>query len=248
MKPIKILFIATSNNTIGETNIQTGVWLESLAAPYYIFKDAGIDISIASPYGGCIPFDPQSRSIIVATQKTKRFLQDKQAMDLVSSALILNTIKNEEFDAVFLPGGHGSLWDLTNNASLTHLLGSFIARYKPVALVCQGVASLLTLVNDSGQLWITGKRITGFSNSEERATGLMASIPFLLEDKLISAGSLYSKSVDYTSYVVIDGHVITGQNPASAEQAAKKMLSLLQTNKYSSPVYPQSSLNKSSSL
>lgn len=248
MRVNKILFIATSNSSIGTTTGQTGVWLEELATPYYIFKEAGADISIASPLGGKVPLDPKGQSIIVATRRTKRFLQDRQAMDFIADSGTFEKIEINTFDAVFLPGGHGCLWDLTNNVLLKLLLEGFIFQHKPMALQSQAVASMLTLQNPDGGLWIKDKRVTAFSNSEEKSTGLASVVPLLIENELISVGALYSKCEDYASYVVVDGNIITGQNPASAEAVAKQTLAQLQRNEYFSVVKREQLINKSSSL
>ena len=248
MRVNKILFIATSNSSIGTTTGQTGVWLEELATPYYIFKEAGADISIASPLGGKVPLDPKGQSIIVATRRTKRFLQDRQAMDFIADSMTFEKIEINTFDAVFLPGGHGCLWDLTNNVLLKLLLEGVIFQHKPIALQSQAVASMLTLQNPDGGLLIKDKRVTAFSNSEEKSTGLASVVPLLIENELISVGALYSKCEDYASYVVVDGNIITGQNPASAEAVAKQTLALLQCNEYFSVVKREQLINKSSSL
>ena len=235
---MKVLIITTSHDKMGDTNAKTGVWLEEFSAPYYVFKEAGAEVTIASPKGGLVPLDPKSQSIIVATQSTKRFLKDQEAMDFLSSAIPLEELKAENFDAVFLPGGHGPLWDLANNIQLKQLLEAFYQQDKPIGSVCHGVVSLLTLYNDQGELVIKGKHVTSFSNSEEESAGLTKVVPFLLENSLRSAGALYSKGPNYVCYVMADGNIITGQNPASSEDVAKKMIVLVRHNEFISKLQP----------
>ncbi|MEP7374966.1 MAG: type 1 glutamine amidotransferase domain-containing protein [Chitinophagaceae bacterium] len=228
MKPTKVLFVSTSHDKMGDTNYRTGVWLEELAAPYYVFTEAGFEITIASPKGGPVPLDPKSESIIMATQTTKRFLKDEKAMNFLSDSTPLEEVKAEDFDAVFLPGGHGPMWDIAGNKIVKQLLEAFNSENKPIAAVCHGAAGLLALQNDTGELLIKDKQLTGFSNSEEESAGLTKVVPFLLETKLISLGAIYSKGPNYVSHVVIDGNIITGQNPASSEGVAKKTVALVQ--------------------
>jgi len=248
MQQNKVLFIATSNNKIPGSVYKTGLWLETLAVPYYLFKETGIEVTIASPDGRSIPIDPKSQSIIVATRTTKRFLLDNDAKEFLSSSLPLEEVSADQFDAVFITGGHGALWDMADNSVLNQVMQDFLFQSKPIAVLAQGVVCLLTLLNDSGGLWIEGKKITSCSNGEEKATGLAAIVPFLLESKLISLGTVYSKGSDYSSHVVTDGNVITGQNPASAETAANKMLSLLRNNRPVSLADRQLMPTRSSSL
>lgn len=228
MKSIKVLFVTTSHDRMGDTNDKTGVWLEELAAPYYVFKDAGAAVTVASPNGGSVPIDPKSQSVIVATRSTKRFLKDAEAMNFLSYSIPLGEVNADDFDLVFLPGGHGPLWDIAGNKIVKQLLEAFNNENKPIGSVCHGVVGLLSLQNDKGELLVKGKQLTGFSNSEEKSTGLTGVVPFSLETKLLSLGALYSKGVDYVNYVVVDGNIITGQNPASSEEVAKKMVALLQ--------------------
>ncbi len=235
MGNLKLLFVATSHGLLAGSNNSTGIWLEELASPYYLFKDAGIDLRIASPDGGAVPVDPKSQSIIVATRITKRFLNDEEAMNFLSHALVLSEIQADDYDAVFLPGGHGPMWDLADNKTLKLLLEAFNQENKPIGAVCQGVVGLLTVLNSNGAMLVKGKRLTSFSNSEEERTGLARVVPFLMEDRLGSLGAIYSKGPDYLSYVVADGNIITGQNPASSGEVAKKVLALLPHHK-NSPV------------
>jgi len=227
MKTIKVLFIASSDDKFGDTSNRTGVWLEELAAPYYVFTDMGFALTIASPNGGPVPLDPKSESIMMATQTTKRFLKDEVAMSFIADSTQLEDVKASDFDAVFLPGGHGTLWDIADNIIVKQLLEAFDSEKKPIGAVGHGVVGLLLLENDNGELLIKGKQLTGFSNSEEQSTGLDKVASFLVETKLVSVGALYSKRDNYLSHVVIDDNIITGQNPASSDGVAKKMAVLL---------------------
>jgi putative intracellular protease/amidase len=231
MKSIKVLFVTTSHDKMGDTGDKTGVWLEELATPYYVFKEIGADITLASPRGGQVPLDPKSQAIIIATRSTKRFLKDAEAMNFLSQSMVLSAVKADDFDVVFLPGGHGPLWDLANNKIVKQLLEAFDRNDKPIGAVCHGVVGLISLQNDSGESLVKNKQLTGFSNSEEESSGLTRVVPFLLETKLLSLGALYSKGPDYVSYVVADGNIITGQNPASSEEVAKKIIALVKHNK-----------------
>jgi putative intracellular protease/amidase len=230
MKSIKVLFVTTSHDKMGDTNAKTGVWLEELSAPYYVFKEVGADITVASPKGGQVPLDPKSLAILVSTRTTKRFLKDEEAMNFLSHSTVLSEIKADDFDVVFLPGGHGPLWDLADNLLLKQLLEAFNRDDKPIGAVCHGVAGLVTLQNEEGAFLVKGKQLTGFSNSEEESSGLTKVVPFLLETKLLSLGALYSKGANYVSYVVAAGNIITGQNPASSEEVAKKMVALVKNH------------------
>jgi putative intracellular protease/amidase len=238
MKFIKVLFITTSHDQLGDTADKTGVWLEELTAPYYAFKDAGADVTIASPNGGLVPIDPKSQSIMVTTRNTKRFLKDLEAMNFLSHSIPLDKIKADDFDVVFLPGGHGPMWDIAGNKIVKQLLEAFNSENKPIGSVCHGVVGLLSLQNDKGELLIKGKLLTGFSNSEEESTGLSEVIPFLLETKLRALGALYCKGPDYVSHVMADGNIITGQNPASSEEVAKKIIALVRHNNHTHKVQP----------
>jgi putative intracellular protease/amidase len=240
MKSLKVLFIATSHNKMGSTNEKTGVWLEELAAPYYVFKDAGAEVTLASPIGGPVPLDPKSQSIILATFSSKRFLKDAEAMSFLSRSMLLNDVKADDFDLIFLPGGHGCMWDLADNKILKQLLETFISENKPIGAVCQGVVGLLSLKNDKAEFFVKGKQLTGFSNSEEKSSGLTEVVPFLLETKLLSLGALYTKEADYVGHVVIDDNIITGQNPASSKGVAQKIIALIQNNKLIGKLQPVS--------
>ena len=241
MKPIQVLFITTSHDQLGDTAYKTGVWLEELAAPYYFFKEAGAEITIASPKGGRVPLDPKSQSIIVATRHTKRFLKDVEAMNFLAHSLLLEDVVAADFDLVFLPGGHGPMWDLAGNNTLKQLLETFNSENKPIGAVCHGVVGLINLLNDIGEPFIKGKQLTCFSDTEEASRGLSQVVPFLLESKVRTMGALFSKGPDYVSHVVVDGNIVTGQNPASSEEVAKKTLAKVKQSS-SLPVYFNPSL------
>ena len=224
MGPIKILIITTSHGQMGDTNRRTGLWLEELAVPYYIFRDAGALLTLASPKGGPVPLDPKSESIIVANSTTKRFQKDPEAISLMSDSARLGTQKAEEFDLVYLPGGHGPMWDFSGNQTLKELLEDFSRLDRLIGAVSHGVAGLLSLKNKLGEPLVKGRRLTAFSNSEEQVFGLTEVMPFLLESALVSLGATYSKSQDFVSHIVVDGNIVTGQNSASSKELAKKLI------------------------
>jgi putative intracellular protease/amidase len=234
---VKIAIILTSHGQLGDTGRKTGLWLESLAIPYYTFKDAGAAITFASPQGGPVPLDPKSESIIASNSTIRRFQKDLEAASDLSHSVPLHTLKAEDFDIALLPGGHGALWDFPENEPLRQLLEDFTAQGKIIGLISHGVSALLSLHNSLGEPFIKSRQLTTFSNSEEQVAGLTAIVPFLLESKLTSLGAFYSKGQDFTSHVMTDGHIITGQNPASSMEVAKRMLALLkETQKKVLPV------------
>lgn len=220
---MKILFVLTSHDALGDTDKKTGFWIEEFAAPYYVFKDAGAEITLCSPAGGHPPIDPNSALPDFQTDSTRRFDHDDEAQQQLASTLKLSDVSASGFDAVFYPGGHGPLWDLTNDRMSIALIEAFIQQNKPVSAVCHASAVLLG-ANDNGQPLLQGKKVTGFSNTEEEAVGLTNIVPFLLEDELNHKGGLYSKGEDWAPYIVEDGLLITGQNPASSEAVAKAVL------------------------
>lgn len=226
LKPIKVLFITTSHDTLGATTEKTGLWLEELASPYFIFKEAGAYITIASPEGGAVPIDPKSESIISVTRSTKRLKNDTEAMNHLARSLPLREVKAESYDVLFITGGHGAMWDLAANPLLKHLIEQFLVQHKPIGAVCHGVAALLNVVSEK-QPWVKGKSLTAFSNREEESAGMTAFLPFLLETQLASLGAVYSCGDNYLKHVVTEGAVVTGQNPASAEEVAKLTLNLI---------------------
>lgn len=221
---MKILMVLTSHEELGNTGKKTGFWLEELAAPYYVFKDAGADIVLASPKGGQPPLDPKSNEPDSQTDATHRFEADSSATAQLSSTLRLKDITHHEFDAVFYAGGHGPLWDLAEDTDSIALIESTLAAGKPLAAVCHAPGVFRHVKAADGKPLVSGKTVTGFTNTEEEAVGLTDVVPFLVEDMLKQSGGLYSKIGDWQSYVVEDGLLITGQNPASSEVAAKALL------------------------
>lgn len=224
---MKILIVLTSHDQLGDTGKQTGFWLEEFAAPYYVFKDAGAEIVLASPKGGQPPLDPKSDDPDAQTEMTRRFDGDGEAQSLLANTYKLDEISAADFDAVFYPGGHGPLWDLSSSSASIALIEAFAKAGKPVAAVCHAPAVLVEARGPDGSPLVKGKRVTGFTNSEEEAVQLTDVVPFLLEDKLKEIGGSYSKGPDWSSYVLVDGRLITGQNPASSEEAARELLKLL---------------------
>jgi len=224
---MKILIVLTSHDQLGNTGRKTGFWLEELAAPYYVFKDAGAELVLASPLGGQPPLDPKSNEPDFQTDATRRFEADTEANSALSNTLSLNTVNQADYDAVFYPGGHGPLWDLAEDKNSINLISSTLAANKPVALVCHAPGVLRHVKNADGNPLVQGKKVTGFTNSEEAAVGLTEVVPFLVEDELIRNGANYSKIGDWQSYVVQDELLITGQNPASSSEAAKILLQTL---------------------
>lgn len=221
---MKILMVLTSHDELGDTGEKTGFWLEEFAAPYYVFKDAGADITLASPAGGQPPLDPKSDAPDAQTDATKRFKDDTESQKALASTHTLDSVSVADYDAVFYPGGHGPMWDLAESATSIALIENAIAAEKPVALVCHAPAALRHVKAADGAPLVKGRKVTGFSNSEEKAVGLTDVVPFLLEDMLAEKGGTYSKGDDWSSYVLEDGLLITGQNPASSEEAAEKLL------------------------
>ena len=224
---MKILMILTSHDTLGDTGRKTGFWLEELAAPYYIFKDAGAEITLASPKGGQPPLDPKSNEPDSQTDDTRRFEADGEAKTALASTVKLADVSATDFDTVFYPGGHGPLWDLAEDAISIDLIEATLAAGKPVALVCHAPGVLRHVKTADGRPLVEGKTVTGFANSEEDAVGLTDVVPFLVEDELTAKGGVYSRGPDWGSYVVQDGLLITGQNPGSSAAAARALLDAL---------------------
>ena len=223
----KVLIVLTSHDQLGDTGKKTGFWLEEFAAPYYALKDAGVALTLASPLGGQPPIDPKSDDPASQTEATKRFKADPATQALLASTLRLKDVSAADFDAVFYPGGHGPLWDLAENVTSIALIETMLKAGKPVAAVCHAPAVLRHPKGADGQSVVNGKKVTGFTNTEEEAAGLTAVVPFLVEDMLTQNGGVYSKAADWQPYVVIDGLLITGQNPASSEPVAKALLAKL---------------------
>lgn len=220
----KILMVLTSHNALGNTGQKTGFWVEEFAAPYYAFIDAGVEVTLATPKGGEAPIDPTSTLADFQTVATKRYDSDQEAQKKIATTEALSSVKQDDFDAVFYPGGHGPLWDLTDNQESIALIESFLSANKAVAAVCHASTALLNVKDASGEFALKGKAVTGFANSEEEAVQLTEVVPFLLEDELIKRGGDYQKAEDWHAFVVQDGFIITGQNPASSALAAEKLL------------------------
>ena len=225
---MKILMILTSHDQLGDTGKKTGFWLEEFAAPYYVFKDAGAEIVLASPKGGQPPLDPTSDAEDAQTDDTRRFKKDPAAIDALAHTTRLAEVSAEGFDAVFYPGGHGPLWDLTEDTHSIQLIETMFAAGKPVSAVCHAPGVFRHTKSADGAPLVKGKKVTGFTNTEEEAVQLTQVVPFLVQDMLEANGGLYHKGDDWQSFVVTDGHLITGQNPASSAAAARAVLSQLQ--------------------
>ncbi|GAA0822323.1 type 1 glutamine amidotransferase domain-containing protein [Colwellia sp. D2M02] len=227
MNTKKILMVLTSHAELGNTGEKTGFWVEEFAAPYYTFKAAGIQITLASPLGGQPPIDPKSEMADFQTPATVKYFKDTEAQQLIANTQVLSQISADDFDAVFYPGGHGPLWDLTDNNDSIQLIEQFLAANKPVATVCHATAALLNVKDSAGEYAIKDKAISGFTNSEEAAVQLTDIVPFLLEDELVKRGSDYQKIDDWHAFAVQDALFITGQNPASSSLVANKLLNQL---------------------
>lgn len=224
---MKVLMVLTSHGTLGDTGKRTGFWLEEFAAPYYVLKDAGVDVTLASPAGGQPPLDPKSDAPDAQTEATRRFKADSAAQAALANTVTLESLATDDFDAVFYPGGHGPLWDLAEDARSIALIETMLGAEKPVALVCHAPGALRHVKRADGAPMVQGKAVTGFTNSEEAAAGLTDVVPFLVEDMLVEEGGRYSKAGDWQPHVVRDGLLITGQNPASSEPAARELLQQL---------------------
>ena len=224
---MNILMVLTSHDRLGDTGRKTGFWLEEFAAPYYVFKDAGAQVALASPKGGQPPLDPRSDEPAAQTASTKRFKADANAQKALANTTKLSDISASHYDAVFYPGGHGPLWDLAEDPNSIALIEAIYAAGKPVAAVCHGPAALRHAKAEDGPPLVKGKSVTGFSNTEEAAVGLTNVVPFLVEDMLKANGGDYSKADNWEPYVVVDGNLITGQNPASSKGGASALLQQL---------------------
>ncbi|ABV89236.1 type 1 glutamine amidotransferase domain-containing protein [Shewanella pealeana] len=221
---MNVLMVLTSHDKLGDTGLKTGFWLEEFASPFYRFKDCGFTITLASPAGGQPPLDPSSEQPDFQTAATERFNQDGQAKQQLATTKVLAEINQADYDAIFYPGGHGPLWDLTNDVHSIALIEAFYQAQKPVGLVCHAPGALKNVKAADGTPLVAGKRVTGFTNSEESAVQLTEIVPFLVEDMLQQNGALYSKGDDWSSYLAVDGNLITGQNPASSEAVANEII------------------------
>jgi putative intracellular protease/amidase len=221
---MKVLIVLTSHSELGNTGEKTGFWIEEFASPYYVLADAGAELTLASPKGGQPPVDPKSESADAQSPSTKRFYGDYDLIDKVAHTLKLSEVNEADYDAVFYPGGHGPLWDLATDTISIALIENFYKHNKPVAFVCHAPAALLKVKAPDGEPLVNGKEVTGFSDTEEEAVKLTKIVPFLLEDELKKLGAHYSKGDNWSSYVKEDGLLITGQNPSSSEEVARKLL------------------------
>jgi putative intracellular protease/amidase len=228
---MKVLFVLTSHDQLGNTGKKTGFWIEEFAAPYYLLTDAGVEVSLASPKGGQPPIDPKSAEPDAQTEATKRFDRDPATQQKLASTLPLPQVRADDYDALFFPGGHGPLWDLSIDEHSIALIEAFYRQQKPVAAVCHGPAVLAPTRDANGEPLVKGRKVTGFTNTEEEAVQLTHIVPFLVEDRLKELGGIYSKAGDWQPYVVRDGLLITGQNPASSEPAAEELLRVLKKEK-----------------
>lgn len=228
---MKILMVLTSHDELGDTGKKTGFWLEELAAPYYTFKDAGAEITLTSPKGGQPPLDPVSNAEDFKTAETRRFEADAEANAALADTLKLADVNAADYDAVFYPGGHGPLWDLAEDANSVALIEAFNAAGKPFALVCHAPGVLRDVRDTDGEPLVKGRKVTGFTNSEENGVGLTDIVPYLVEDMLRSKGGNFSAGPDWASYTVQDGQLITGQNPGSSAATAERLMTALAARK-----------------
>lgn len=226
---MKVLIVLTSHDQLGNTGKKTGFWLEEFAAPYYVLKDAGAAVTLASPKGGQPPLDPKSDLPENQTQLTQRFRTDTAAQAELAHTKKLADMSADDFDGVFYPGGHGPMWDMPENAASIALIEAFVKADKPVAAVCHAPVALVNVRGKDGEYLVKGKHVAGFTNTEEEAVNLTAVVPFLLEDRLKERGGIYSKAADWVPYIQVDGKLVTGQNPASSGPGAEELLKLLRS-------------------
>src|SRR5215475_2109962 len=224
---MKVLMVLTSHDQLGNTGRKTGFWLEELAAPYFVFKDSGVEITLASPKGGRPPLDPKSNEPEFRTDLTRRFEKDAAAEAQLDKTVRLDSVKQESFDTVFYPGGHGPIWDLAEDKSSVKLIESFLAAGKPIALVCHSPGALHHVKTPDGKSLVQGKKVTGFTDGEEEEMHLTKVVPFLVEDEMLKLGAVFSKRKNWAVHVVSDGLLTTGQNPASSGPAAKVLMQKL---------------------
>ncbi len=224
---MKILMVLMSHDQLGDTGNKTDFWLEEFAAPYYVFRDAGADVTLASPKGGQPPLDPSSDADDAQTEATGRFKDDAAAQTDLANTEVLPRMSAEAYDAIFYPGGHGPLWDLAEDDDSRALIETFAASDRPFGAVCHAPAVFKHPKGADGKPLVAGRTVTGFTNTEEEGVGLTSVVPFPVEDMLSANGGNYRKGDDWASFVVTDGKLVTGQNPASSEEAARKLLALL---------------------
>lgn len=224
---MNILMVLTSNDRLGASDKKTGIWLEEFAAPYYAFRDAGADVTLASPLGGQPPLDPRSDTANFHTDDTRRFRKDLATEAKLASTVKLSGVSAEDYDAVFYVGGHGVMWDVTEDAASIKLIEAMFAANKPVSAVCHGSAVFRHTKATDGSPLVRGRKVAGFTNTEEAAVGLTEAVPFLVEDMLKENGGIYSKAENFQSHVVTDGNLVTGQNPMSSKGVAAAVVDLL---------------------
>jgi putative intracellular protease/amidase len=224
---MKILMVLTSHDQLGNTGRKTGFWLEELAAPFFVFRDSGAEITLASPKGELPPLDPKSNEPGFRTDLTRRFEADAAANAQLAATVRLDSVRQEDYDTVFYPGGHGPMWDLAEDKNSINLLESFVAAGKTFAVVCHSTGALRHVRTPAGKALVEGKTVTGFTNGEEEEVGLTKVVPFLVEDELMSLGATFSKVKNWGVHTVADGQLITGQNPASSGPAARLLLEIL---------------------
>jgi putative intracellular protease/amidase len=224
---MKVLMVLTSHQALGETGRKTGLWFEELAEPYYVFKDAGAEVTLASPAGGLPPVDPESQQPDAQTDATERFMNDPEATEKLAHTQRLDSVNGSDFDAIFYSGGHGPLWDLVNDPDSIALIEGAVAAGTPLGLVCHAPCALVHAQAPDGRPVVAGRRVTGFSNSEEQAAGLTDVVPLSIEDTFKEEGGLYEKAADFQPFTITDGSLVTGQNPASSGVTAKAVLYLL---------------------
>jgi len=224
---MKVLMVLTSHDQLGDTGRKTGFWLEELAAPYYVFRDAGVQITLASPKGGRPPLDPKSNEPNFQTDITRRFEKDADAGARLDRTVRLESVNQADFDTVFYPGGHGPMWDLAEDKNSVKLLESFLAAGKTFAVVCHSTGALRHVKTPDGKLLVDGKTVTGFTNGEEAAVELTKVVPFLVEDEMMRLGAIFSKVKNWGVHAIADGQLITGQNPASSGPAARLLIETL---------------------
>jgi putative intracellular protease/amidase len=224
---MKVLIVLTSHDQLGNTGRKTGFWLEELAAPYYAFQDASAEMILASPKGGQPPLDPKSDEPTFQTDLTRRFHKDEAALGRLAKTVRLDSVRQEDFDTVFYPGGHGPMWDLAEDPNSIRLIESFVAAGKTIALVCHAPGALHRVKNADGTPFVAGRQVTGFTNGEEEGVGLTKVVPFLVEDELLKLGAIFSKVKDWGVHTVVDGKLITGQNPASSGPTALVLIEAL---------------------
>lgn len=227
---MKILMVLTSHNILGNTGRPTGFWLEEFAAPYFVFRDAGVQLTLASPKGGQPPIDPKSDLPENQTPAMARFKQDKTAQEALAHTVKLETVKAEDYDTVFYPGGHGPMWDLAESPLSIALLEAFYSSGKPIALVCHS-PGVLRHVKYNGVPLVKGKHVTGFTNGEEEEVQLTKVVPFLVEDELLRLGAIFEKKANWEPFSIVDGRLITGQNPASSTLGAQNLLKVVSSQK-----------------